>query len=181
MGLEKVKEEIISKAKLNANALIKEGRDEFARMMKDTEEKVKKSKEKIVEELKKIQDNIKKKEIASSELEIKKSILEEKKRAIEDVFKEVRNRINSLNDKKREEYVKKLIEKAKKEIDVKYIYCNKKDGKFVSGFKVEETEILGGIIAENEGRDVRVDFSYDAILEGLKDNYLQDLGKILFG
>jgi len=181
MSLEKVKEEIISKAKQNAEAILKEGRDESAEIMKKAEEKIKENREKIKDELKKIEAAIKKKEIASSELEIKKLFLEEKKRAIENVFDEAKKKIKALSENKREEHIKRLIEKAKKEIDVSYIYCNKKDKGFVEDFEVEEREILGGVIAENSNRDVRVDYSYETLLEGAKEKYLQDLGKVLFG
>lgn len=181
MGLEKVKEEIISKAKQEADVLIKEGRDEAERIMKNVEEKIKEKKGEIYLELKKIKESINNKEIASSELGIKKMFLEEKKRAVENVFSEVRKKIETLSDKKREEHIKNLIEKAKEEIDVKYIYCNNQDKKFIQDFEVKEGEILGGVIAENEGRDVRVNYSYETLLEGIKEHYLQDLGKVLFG
>lgn len=181
MGLEKVKEEIISKARQSADAAIKEGKSEAERIMKEAEKKAIKNKEKIEAELKTIEAAIKRKELASSELEIKKMILEEKKRAIEEVFEEVKKTLKNLSDKKREEHIKRLIERAKKEIDVKHVYSNKRDRRFIKDFETEETEILGGLIAENSSRDIRVDYSYDAVLEGIKEHYLQDLGKILFG
>jgi len=181
MGLDQVKEEIISKAKQEADVLLKEGKDEAARIMKDAEEKAKQSKAKIELELEKLQESIKKKEIAASELEIKKMFLEEKKKAVENVFSEVRKKINDLSGNKREEHIKKLIEKAKKELDVKYIYCSKKDVNLIHDFEAIEEDISGGVIAENENRDVRVDYSYETLLESIKEKYLQELGKLLFG
>lgn len=180
MGLDKVKEEIIRKAKEQAEAIITEGREEAEKIAKEAEGKIKENKEKIEAELKKTGISIKKKGIASAELEVKKILLQEKKRAIENIFEEVKNKLAALNDKKREEYIKKLIEKAQKEINVKYIYCNKKDRKFIKDFEVEETDILGGLIAENEKRDTSVDYSYETILENIKEKHLQGIGKVLF-
>ena len=106
--------------------------------------------------------------------------LEEKKKAIETVFEKVRENLVSLKAPKRKEHIKRLVEKAKKEIDVKYVYCNKTDKKPMGAIKTQEAEILGGIIAENKKKDVRVDYSYETLLEDIKEKYLQDLGNKLF-
>ena len=181
MGLDQVKEEIMSKAKQDAVVLLKEGKDEADSIMKKAEGKVKESKEKIDSELNKLHESINKKEIAASELEIKKMFLEEKKKAVENVFSEVQKKIDDLSGKQREQHIKKLIEKAKKEIDVRYIYCSKKDKELIHDFEALEEDISGGIIAENENKDVRVDYSYETLLESIKEEYLQELGKVLFG
>jgi V/A-type H+-transporting ATPase subunit E len=181
MGLEEVKEEIIRKAKDTAEEIISEGRKEAERIADEAKEKIRAKRKEIEAELKKIESAIKKKEIASSELEIKKMFLEEKKRAIENVFGEAKKKLGTLGESQRKEHVRRLIEKAQKEIDVACIYCNKKDKKFIKDFRVAEDDILGGIIAEDEKGDVRVDYSYETILGNVKERYLQNIGKILFG
>ncbi len=181
MGLEKVKDEIMAQAKERAEEIISEGRKEADSILKDAKSKINEQQKKMEEELKKTKDNIAKKENASSELEVKKMFLEEKKKSIETVFKEARKKLKELKNTQREKHIKKLLDKAMKELDVKYVFCSKKDSKFVKGFKVEEAEILGGIIAENEKRDVRVDYSYETALENIKEKHLQGVGKILFG
>jgi len=181
MGLESVKDEIIANAKEQEGALLAEAEKEAQRIMKEAESKVAEFREKTGAETKKLAEMISRQETASAELESKKLILEAKKEAMESVFEDARKKIEKLSDKKREDYIGKLLEKAKNDIEVATVYCNKKDAKLVRGFKAESTDIIGGIIAENVDRTIRVDYSFDALLQTIKENELQKISKILFG
>ena len=180
MGLESVKDEILSNAKEQAASLIAEARKEANKIMKAAEIKVEQIKEKSEAETKRIIDIIKKQELASVELENKKMLLESKKQIIDSVFVEAKEMIMSLDDKKREAYTKKLLERTKNEIELAYIYCNKKDMKFLRGLSVEPVSIIGGLIAENKEKNIRVDYSFETMLQIIKENELQNINKILF-
>ena len=181
MGLETVKEEILNSAKEKSNSLIAEARKEANRIMRETEKKAGEMREKSEAETKRMLDLIKRQELSSAELENKKMILEAKKQIIESVFAEAKKKIENLDDKKKEAYMKKLIEKAKNDIDVEHVYCNKSDAKFLKSFKAEHASIIGGLIAENKDRTVRVDYSFETLLQSIKENELQNLSKELFG
>ena len=181
MGLEAVKGEILSNAREQANYLIAEARKEANRIMKEAEKKIEEMKEKSDIETKKMLDTIKRQELASAELENKKILLEAKKQVIENVFAEARKKLETLDDKKRESYLKKLLEKAKNDIEIGYIYCNKMDAKFLKGFNVETANIIGGLMAENKERTIRVDYSFETLLQSIKENELQNINKLLFG
>lgn len=181
MGLEAVKEEIISSAKEQSNSVIAEARKEASRMMKDAEKRIEELKEKSEEETRKAGDLIKKKNIAEAELEIKKVVLDAKKQAIEKVFDETSKKLESLNEEKREAIIRKLLEKAGKEIEMSHVYCSKKDAKFVKGIKMESAGIIGGIIAENNEKTIRVDYSFETMLDSIKEREMQHISRILFG
>ncbi|MBS3100631.1 hypothetical protein J4204_00690 [Candidatus Woesearchaeota archaeon] len=181
MGLEAVKEEVIRQAKEQETALIAEARKEANRIMREAEKKAEELREKNDAETKKIIDTIKRQELASAELENKKMLLEAKKETIENVFSEAKKRLEGMDDKKRELCIKNLIEKTRKEIEVMNIYCNKKDAKFLKGLNVQAIDIAGGLVAENKEKTVRVDYSFETLLDGIKENELQNISKILFG
>ena len=181
MGLEAVKEEILISAKEQSNSLIAEARKEANRVMKETEKKIEEMKEKSDAQTKKIIDIVKRQELASAELENKKILLEAKKQIIESVLAEAKKRIESMDDKKREAYMKKLLEKIKNDIEPEYFYCNKKDARFFKGFNVEPVGVIGGLIAENREKTIRVDYSFDTLLEAIDENELQRINQILFG
>tara|TARA_B100000315_G_C14363910_1_gene489716 strand:+ start:206 stop:751 length:546 start_codon:yes stop_codon:yes gene_type:complete len=181
MGLEAVKEEVIRNAQTHEESLIAEARAEAAKITKKAEEKLQKLREKSEAETKRTVDIIKRQELASADLENKKMLLEAKKQSIESVFAEVKKKLEKLGSKIRANYIKKLLEKAKNDIEVANIYCNEKDIKFVEGFKAESMDIIAGLIAENSDKTVRVDYSFDTMLESLKENELQSINKILFG
>ena len=179
MGLENVKEEILNSAKEQSNSLIAEARKEASRIAKEAEKKAEEMKEKSETEIKRMLDDIKRRELANAELEIKKMLLEAKKQIIDAVFAESWKRLESLDDKKREVCIKSLAEKAKKEIEISTVFCNKKDAKFIKEFKVENME-MSGLIAENKEKTIRVDYSFGTMLQSIKENELQSINKILF-
>lgn len=181
MGLETVKDEILNSAKEHSNSLIAEARKEASRIMKEAEKKAEAAKEKSETETKKMIDAIKRQELAAAEIESKKMLLEAKKQVIENVFIEARNRLEKSDDKKREAYIKKLLEKIKNEIHAEHVYCSKSDAKFIKGFGAEAINMLGGLIAENKEKTIRVDYSFETMLESIKEKELQGINKLLFG
>ena len=181
MGLETVKEEIIRHAKGQETALMAEASKETNRIMRETEKKIEEIKEKSEVETKKIIDTIKRQELASADMENKKVLLQAKKQVIEDVFIEAKKRLEKLESKKREIYIKKIIEKTKKDIEVMHIYCNKSDIKFLKDLNAGAVNIIGGLIAENKEKTIRVDNSFETMLESIKEKELQNINKILFG
>lgn len=181
MGLETVKDEIIRNANEQAKALVAEARSKASKIVKEAEKKIEELKEKSDAEVKKRTDIIKMQELASAELENKKMLLEAKKQLIDEVFAEVQKKVEKLDNKKRKEYIEKLLERAKKDIEVKYVYCNKKDLKLLQDFNPEAMDITGGLIAENEDKTVRVDYSFNTTLDSIKEKELQSINKILFG
>ncbi len=180
MGLEVVKEEVLKDAKAEEEKLVAEAREEAKRMMKKAEKEIEVLRKKSEEEIRKKIDIIKKQELASAELENKKMLLEAKKDLIENVFAEVKKKVESLDSKKRQDYIEKLLEKIKNEIEVEYVYCNKKDANLVKDFKAEAADIIGGLIVENKDKTIKVDYSFDSMLESIKENELQEVNKILF-
>ena len=181
MGLETVKEEILSNAREQSNSITAEARKEAGGITREAERRMEEMKEKSEAETKKIIDMIKRQELANAELENKKMVLEAKKQIIESVFSEAAKKLEALDDEKREIYIKKLLEKAKKDIEIVHVYCNKKDAKFLKDFKVEAVNIIGGLLAENKEKTVRVDYSFEMMLQGIKENELQNINMVLFG
>lgn len=180
MGLEAVKEEIIRSAKQQESALIAEARKEANRIMKEAEAKAEELKARTEAETKKAGEAIKKQALTSAGMEGKKMVLEAKKQVIEAVFSEVQKRLALLDDKKREIYFKKLLEKASQELEAACVYCGKKDLKFAKGFIAESADISGGLIAENKEKTIRVDYSFESLLDIIKEKELQAINKLLF-
>ena len=150
MGLEAVKEEVISHAREQFNSLIAEGRKEAQKIMIEAEKKIAEMMAKSESETKRITEAIKRKGLASAELENKKITLETKKQLIETVFVEAGKKLVNTDDKKRELYLQKILDKAKNEIEIATVYCNKKDSKLLKGINPKSANIIGGLIAENK-------------------------------
>ncbi len=180
MGLDELKQELLKKAEDEAKNLIAQGREEEKKIIKEVEEKIITYKSAVEDDLKKEIIIMEKKIIASSELEVKRTILQTKKELIETVFDQLKQKIRKLDDDKREEHLKKLIKKIKNEIEISRIYCKETDMKFIKDFESKNTDIIGGIIAENNDGTIRIDYSYETILEEVREKYMQEIAKILF-
>ena len=180
MGLETVKDEILSNANKQAGFVIAEAKKEADRILKEAEKKAELMKEHAEARTKKRIELMKKQELTSAELDNRKMLLEAKKQAVENVFAEARARIEKLDDAQREAHLKKLFDKIKKDIEPVHIYCSKRDHPLLKA-KAETAGIIGGLIAENNDKTVRVDYSFETLLQSVKDNEMQEINKILFG
>ena len=160
--------------------MLAEARKEANRIMKEAESKIAEMKAGSEADTKKLIEAMKRQALASAEMESKKMVLEAKKQVIENAFSEAKKRLEALDDRKREELMKKLLEKTKKELEVAYLYCHKRDVKFAKGISAEASQVIGGLIAENNERNIRADYSFDALLETIKEKELQSISKLLF-
>ncbi len=180
MGIEKVREEVIAKAKKDAAAIIAEGQKEALTIVNAAEEKAKIRKKASEAEVEKELMELKIREMSSAELEASKSLLETKKKLIEEAFEEAKQRISKTAPSARKEHIKALMSKAKKQTEIGKILCNESDVKHVEAYKAQITDISGGIIAENKDETIRIDYSYESILNKIRENSLKDVAKILF-
>lgn len=180
MGLEKVKDDILDSSIREADKLKDDSKIEAKKIIEAAEKQIKVYRTETIEEIKKVLQSMKSKEIASSELELKKFGLESKKIIIEKVFNDAKHKIEKLSETKNTKIISRLLDKAKNEIDISVIYCNKEDSNLFKEYKIKEEKIIGGFIAENGDGNIRVDYSFDTILSQLRENYLLDSAKLLF-
>jgi len=180
MGLDELKIEVLRKAQNQAKKMIEEAKEEEKKVIDITKKRLAEQKRISEEDLNKAVEMIEKRTIASAELDVKKKMLETKKQITEGVFKEAEKQISKFTEKKRKEHIHSLIAKAKEQIDIGIVYCNKKDKGLVRGFDVKETEILGGIIAEDKEGAVSIDYSYETLLESAKEKHIQEIANKLF-
>ncbi|MCX8146925.1 MAG: V-type ATP synthase subunit E family protein [Candidatus Woesearchaeota archaeon] len=183
MGLEEVKREIIEKAEKEARGIIEEGRKESNAIIEEINQKISEYRKEAENEAEKIIETMERREIAGVEFDVKKMMLDKKKEVIDSVFSYVKKKLIEMPEKQRERYIRSLVEKAKSEIKVKCIYGNKQDKKIIEkipAVKYKEADICGGIIAENEDGTIRIDYSYDEILEQIQKENLRQIAEMLF-
>lgn len=183
MSLKEVREEILNKAKQEADALLREAEKEANVIKHEAMAKAREYKERIEEMTRKTVETMEKREIAQAEFDVRKAMLEKKKEAIAQVMQEVKNSLENLPEKRRAEYITKLCERAKGEIEISKVCANSKDKLVIQKMKdveYEQKNILGGIIAQTEDDRISVDYSYETILEEIEEKILPELGKIFF-
>ncbi len=184
MGLEKVKQDILEKARKEADEILAAAAADARAIMKSAEKQAQDCEKALAEEEDKAAELMKRREVASAELEMQKQVLSAKNELIESVFDVVRKRLKLRSDKSRENDVKALLKAASQEMDVAVVQCNTRDAKFIEGggLKIDKNDaLLGGIIAESPDGRLRVDYSYETLLGQVKAKVLSDVAKKLFG
>ncbi|DAC72498.1 MAG TPA: hypothetical protein DSN98_04995 [Thermoplasmata archaeon] len=182
MGLEKVIEKIQ-----------KEGKEKIAVILQDAEKQVEQilqTKQKMLDEIsaKKKQeltrqiDTLKAQEESSVEIEIKKIRLNAEKDVLTLTYQEC---LHALSTLPHETMISFLLEKVEKELpEAASIYSNKRDEPIVRSLtKIPyggEIEILGGIVAENKDKTLKVDLRYETIAEQVWDRSLKEIAEKLF-
>ncbi len=180
MGMEKVREEVLAKAKRQAAQIIAEANRQSEDIMKSAEEKAEENRKKTLQEAEMQIGAARTRETAAAELEAAKMLLDAKKKLIEEVFEEAKSRLAKTPASERRRHIKKLIETAKQQIDIHKVLCAERDINSVEGYKSQPTGITGGVIIENKEGTVRVDYSYEALMEKAKEKALKDVANTLF-
>ncbi len=184
MTLDKVMDEIISKAKADANTLKKEGKVEAITILKKAKANASEIEDDAVAYAKGVIEAMEKKELASAKLQCKRIDLDSRKDVIDKVFDKLREKVMMLDDKTKKNIYEKMIKKAVSEMDGRYVYANAKDKSLVksvaAGLEVKEEDILGGVIVEDNDQNVRIDCTFESVLEDVRDEYLKDVSKVLF-
>ena len=178
MGLEKVKNRVLDEAKAKAKSRIDEANEQSGKILAIASSKIKQTELDVRNHIKSSKESIQKREDSAAKLESKKLLLNFKKDFIEEAFMEARHKLQNLSSKERSDHIRKLLIKVKREINPETVYCNKKDVTSLEGS--HEINIIGGIIAETSDGTVRVDYSYESLLEQLQDSLMADVNKILF-
>ena len=178
MGLEEVKAEINEKAERESKKLISEAKKEADQIRQESKNRIKEYKEKREVATKKTLDNMEKLALTETDLEIQKRKFQAKKEIIDGVFDLAIQRLSK--SKKKKDYIQKLLKKAKSELNVKKIYCNKNDSANFKGVKVEIALVNGGFIAENANGTISVDYTFGTLMDDIKEKKLSEVAGLLF-
>ncbi len=180
MGLEKVKERVLEEARQKAKERVEAANAEAQGILKSASNQIKEKESALRSQLQAEVTSINRREAATAKLESKKLELTFRKDFVEGLFSQAKDLLSKLPEPERAVHIKKLMKKANAELKVEVIYCNKKDAKHVSGCEIKEADIIGGIIAESADGSLRADYSYEALLDQLRDSLRPELDKLLF-
>ena len=185
MTLDKVVDEIICTAKADASALKKEGKVEAVSILKKAKANASEIEEDATDYAKGVIEAMEKKELASAKLQCKRIELDSRKEIIDKVFDKLREKVMMLDDKTKKNIYEKMIKNAVCELsDARYVYANAKDRSIVksvaAGLEVKEADILGGVIVEDKDQNVRIDCTFESVLDDVRDESLKDISKVLF-
>lgn len=185
MALENVIDEIISHAEKQKQEIINQAEDEAEKLLAQARNKTEEQAKLFAEETKKLIDENERMEISALNIHLHKMMLETKKEILDGIYQRLVEKLNKLDSHKRKGIIEKLVEKAKKELpEAVFFYSNEKDKEFVSNMKgihfKDVIDCSGGIIAENADGTIRVNYTFEELLENVKDGHLNETAKRIF-
>ncbi len=181
MGFAQLKKDVINKAEREAERIVKEAHKESEDEKRKLELELESKEEKAMENAKETIEIIERRELPGATLEAKKKKLVEKRKLIESIFEEARANIDKkLKKTERKDLINRILKKIESEITVGTLYCNKIDAELINNKKVKYKDMQGGIIAEDKTGRVLVDYSFETLLEQIREKYISEVTKILF-
>lgn len=183
MGLEIVVKDIIDVANAEASKISSEADAEISSMLDEARQSAKNI---MGNRLAKAEDDIKKlrqQEISSANLEVKRIMLNAHKEVLDKVDKQGADIIADMPSSKNEALLKAIIDKYQS--NGTKIYSNKASEELVKNLSTlsyaGNIDCSGGVVIENEYGTIRLNYTYDIILESVNENSMKQISDILFG
>ncbi|MBI2545974.1 hypothetical protein HYV81_02230 [Candidatus Woesearchaeota archaeon] len=183
MGLEKVREEVLEQARKQADAILRAARSEAESIEGQSRARMEQEKRQANEELGILLDEIERQELSQAKLDARNALLQVKKELIELALAKAQQKLAKLKDEEKRQLYAAMLKHGQASMKVVHVYCNKDDillVKKLGNLNVHPAPIPGGLIVENEQQTVRLDMSFSSILEGVKEERLTQIHKILF-
>ncbi|WP_266079280.1 V-type ATP synthase subunit E [Haladaptatus caseinilyticus] len=191
MSLETVVEDIRNEARERAERIRSEGQtraDEIIAEAESDAEEILAAKEREIETQ---IGREREQKLSSAKLEAKQKRLEARRDVLQDVRSDVEERIATLSGDDRKELTRTLLDAAAEEFesgDSVRVYGRADDEGLLTdivadydGFEyVGEYDCLGGVVAESEASRVRVNNTFDSVLEDVWEDNLQEISSRLF-
>jgi len=181
MGIDEVKKEILDNARSESKKLLNEAGKERASLLAAAESRVEVISERLNKEADQIISQHRAMVLAEAASVVKKQRLTMERDAIDEVFENAKVELGRLSPGKRKAHLEGILKNARKNFNFSKVYCSKKDIATMKKYKAAQAEITGGAILEDGSGVVRVDLSYEALLDKIKVKELAGIYKSLFG
>ncbi|MFW6436711.1 MAG: V-type ATP synthase subunit E [Halococcoides sp.] len=190
MSLDTVVEDIREQAEAEAEAVREEARDEADQIRAEAEAEAEEIREQREREVERQIDQERERGLSNAELEAKQARLRARRSVLQDVRERVERELTDLDGDRRRDLTGSLLTDALEEFD---------DGELVVHGRVEDRDLLealvaerenvtvgdardclGGVVVTSEGARVRVNNTFDAVLETVWEESLQAVSDRLF-
>ncbi len=190
MALETVVDDIRQEAREEAEQLLQEAEEESESILARAREEAEEIREEEDGRAEREAEEIVDETVSSARLDARKKRSEAEKDALARLRKEVEERLRNLEDG-REDLTEELLSAAVEELDADSgrVYAADGDQELVEdlldgydGFTYgDEADVLGGVVVEAEEGDVRVDNSFDGVLDRVWNDDLKQISGTLLG
>ncbi len=191
MSLETVVEDIRDEARARAEEIRAEADERADEIIADAEADAEEIREEREAEVEREISQEREQRLSSAKLEAKQARLGARRDVLEDVHADVEEAIADLEGDRREELTRELLDAAAEEFDdgaELRVYGRAEDQSLIEDILTEyddatfagEQECLGGVVVESEASRVRVNNTFDSVLETVWEDNLKAISDRLF-
>lgn len=187
MALENVINEIYEKGRQEVQKIKEEAEKEAEKITAEAKDRAEDILRRASEDGEKEADRLRRQEISSVKLEMKRQMLDVQKKILDSVFDALKQRIKEMDVEARRKLTESLLRSATPGM---LVYSRREDEDLVKSIIQEmrldvkyggNVECLGGIILESEDGEVRLNLTFDELLNRLYELKIGEVAKILFG
>ena len=190
MSLDTVVEDIRDEARARAEEIRESGEERAEEIVSEAEREAEEIVSEAEREAERTVEQEREQKLSSAKLEAKQARLEARRGILEEVHDDVEAQIAGIEGDERESLTRSLLAAAAEEFDAESVRVRGREedadllGTIVAdyeGFEVgEPIECLGGVVVEADGSRVRVNNTFDSVLEDVWDENLREISARLF-
>ncbi|OYR41081.1 V-type ATP synthase subunit E [Halorubrum sp. Ib24] len=190
MSLDTVVEDVRDEARARAEEIREAAESEADEIVAEAEADAERIREERLAEVDRQIDQEREQTLSSAKLEAKQERLGARRDVLEDVHDDVEAAIAGLDDDRRRELTETLLDASLAEFDVDAdvaVYTRAEDVELLEELVADrnaevdgEVDCLGGVVAESDTSRVRVNNTFDSVLESVWDDELKNISERLF-
>jgi V/A-type H+-transporting ATPase subunit E len=191
MSLDTVAEDVTDDARNRAERIRSEADERAEEIIDEAEADAEETRAEREREVERRIDQEREQKLSSAKLEAKQKRLEGRRVVLEDTREEAESRVAALDGERREELTRELLDDATDEFgadEAVQVSGRADDADLLESLVAEydgfeyagEVECLGGVVAESEASRVRVNNTFDSILDSVWEAQLQEISTRLF-
>jgi V/A-type H+-transporting ATPase subunit E len=192
MSLDTVVEDIRDEARARREEIIEAAEAEQEEIVAEAEAEAEETRSAAEAEAEREIERERDQRLSSAKLEAKQERLEARRDALDDARERVEERVAGIEGDRRRELTRALIAAAEPEFDEDVpvsIYGRAEDEELLSELLADydgwsyagERDCLGGIVAESRASRVRVNNTFDSVVDDVWEDNLREISDILFG
>lgn len=183
MGLDDVLEDVQQRGQRRAEEIRQEADEEAEAILEEAEREAEQTIEQAKDQALADAEPLRRQALLSAEIEAKKQRLEAEREAMDEVRERAREILGDLPEDRRLELIEALVARVTSDLDDPRIYAAEPDADLVQKVAPERfegtEEIWGGVVAESADGQVRVDYSFETLLDEVWDDHVDEVSGIL--
>ena len=185
MSAEKIIQQINNDAESEIRKIIRDAEQQAKHIIEHAREEAEAESINIKLEGKKHSENTKKVLVAKAKQEIKHEIMNAKEKIIEESFLQVYSRLSKINEEHYKKIITKLMENTRIKIgeDCKVLVSRDIDKTIAKNLRLDvigTIDALGGFVATSRDERIKLNNTFESIIDRNKDELRVKVGKILF-